>query len=112
MKQIFFTIILLISTYICIAIAFWPEIARAYVGHSEFYEAFYYLCPWLLLFMSIKCWHQSFVWRRMITMRNPAPSLSRGETLNKRKTSRASILERLSMLLIILSLIALWRVLR
>ena len=111
MRQLLFAIILLITAYICMAIAFWPKLARAYVGHSAYFEAFYYLCPWLLLFISIKSWHQSFVWRRMIYMRGSLISLSRGETLNTRNKSRPSMLERLSALLIILSITALWRAL-
>ncbi len=67
----------------------------------------YHACPWLLVWLSIKGWYQSFVWRRMVEARKSAPTLSRGEYRFDVKEKRTGVLEHLSLIFLVLALLAL-----
>lgn len=75
-------------------------------AHWQFY--LYAVSPWVLLFGSIKAWHRSFVWRRMLDQRQVSPVLSRGNHRNEKIVQRTSILEYASVLMLLLALAAIF----
>lgn len=98
---------LLGSAYICLMIIlFWPQQAT-YTAWPLF---FYHAGPWLLLYLSIKGWNRSRVWRRMLAKRYAPPSLSRGEHRFNTKPERPHILERICLIFLGLSVWALWKI--
>lgn len=73
---------------------------------SSWQYYFHLICPWALLFGSLKAWHQSLIWRRMMEQKNTAPHLSRGQHQASRSNNRTTVLERISQLLFLLSIAA------
>ena len=75
-------------------------------AHWQYY--LYAVSPWVLLFGSIKAWHRSFIWRRMLDQRQSPPVLSRGNHRIERTIQRPSILEYASILMLLLALAAIF----
>ncbi|WP_241086683.1 hypothetical protein [Candidatus Vondammii sp. HM_W22] len=76
--------------------------------HWQYY--FYWIAPWALLYGSVKAWHQSFVWRRMLGARQNPPILSRGGYQQQRTKRHPSILEHICAALFILALAAILKI--
>lgn len=111
MKQSLFAIPAMIGcAYICTSIVFWPELIEAQTNYSTVILVLYHACPWILTYLSIKGWYQSFVWRRMVEARAPAPTLSRGDHRFDVQKKHSRLLERLSLIFLILALCALWEI--
>lgn len=72
--------------------------------HWQYY--FYLISPWILLYGSIKAWHQNFVWRRMLNNRQTSPVLSRGGHHTEKGILGPNILEHSCMLLFLLAVTA------
>ncbi|MBV1952632.1 MAG: hypothetical protein KUG64_10625 [Cycloclasticus sp.] len=72
---------------------------------------FYCGAPWIFLFFTVKGWHISLIWRRMLDARQSSPVLSRGEYIVTNKPSKPSILERGCILFIIFALAAILKTL-
>lgn len=72
--------------------------------HWQYY--LYLVSPWALLYGSLKAWHRCFVWRRMLEHRQTPPILSRGKHSIHKTTTRPSILEHGSFLLLVLAVAA------
>jgi len=71
-------------------------------------EHILFLCaPWLLLFVALKAWYRSFIWRRMLASRHVPPVLSRGNVHTKRLRGGTSILEKLCGAFVLLAIAAL-----
>ena len=75
-------------------------------AHWQFY--LFAVSPWVLLFGSLKAWHRSFVWRRMLDQRQVSPVLSRGNHRTEKTVQRTSVLEYASVLLLLLALAAIF----
>ena len=73
---------------------------------AHWQDYLYAVSPWFLLFGSIKAWHRSFIWRRMVHLRQAVPILSRGEHRIENAAQRPSILEYASIGLLLLALAA------
>lgn len=73
-------------------------------AHWQYYS--YAISPWLLLFGSLKAWHRSFIWRRMVGQRQGSPVLSRGNHRIEKTIQRPSILEYASVSMLLLALAA------
>ena len=111
MKQNFvFILLMAVCIYICAAIVFWPHLMKVRSQHSTWVLVLYHACPWLLLWLSIKGWYQSFVWRRMTQSRTPSPTLSRGDHRFDTQQKRTGLLEWLCLASLLLSACALWEV--
>lgn len=111
MRQHFFFILAMAAcVYMCGSIIFWPNLIQSQAEASTWVEVGYYACPWLLVWLSIKGWYQSFVWRRMAELRQLSPTLSRGAYRFDIPPKRSSILERLSLIFLLVALWALWEV--
>lgn len=62
------------------------------------------LSPLLLLLGSLKAWHRSFTWRRIMTEKNISPKLSRGHHKPSRSNARPGILERGCLILFLMAI--------
>lgn len=72
---------------------------------------YFYLCaPWALLYGSLKSWHQSFIWRRMLEDRYSAPTLSRGEHHMQVQQKQSRVLEHICAALFVLAIAALLKI--
>ncbi|MBT3022030.1 MAG: hypothetical protein KUF77_09680 [Candidatus Thiodiazotropha sp. (ex Lucina aurantia)] len=108
MKQNFvFILFMAVCIYICAAIVFWPDLMETKSQHSTWVLVLYNACPWLLLWLSIKGWYQSFVWRRMTQSRTLSPTLSRGAHRFDTQQKRTGLLEWLCLIFLTLALFAL-----
>lgn len=67
---------------------------------------FYLICPWVLLFGSLKAWHRSFTWRCMVAKKNISPKLSRGRHQPSTSRQYPSILEYASLSLFLMAVTA------
>ncbi|WP_444994767.1 hypothetical protein [Aliikangiella sp. IMCC44359] len=108
MNYILYFILLLTSAYFCIGLVFWPKLIAA---HSYYSTTVYYAAlaaPYVLLLTSIKGWHRAFVWRRMYEAQQKRPRLSRGEVTHHLQKPKPSFLELCCIILLGLSLCALW----
>ena len=74
------------------------------------YDAFICL-PWVFLFFAVKCWHQCYIWRRMLNARQVAPTLSRGDHFVTKPQAKTSILERICLCSMIFAIAALLKTL-
>lgn len=71
-----------------------------------------FMCvPWVFLFFAVKCWHQCYIWRRMLNARQSAPTLTRGDYLVTRSQAKPSILERICLCSMIFAIAALLKTL-
>lgn len=77
---------------------------------NEIQYVMFMLAPWALLYGSIKAWHQTFVWRRMLNARQNPPILSRGEHQQQRNKLRPSILEHICAAMFILAFAAILKI--
>lgn len=59
--------------------------------HWQYY--FYWCAPYVLLWLSLKGWRISRMWRRMMEHRQMRPTLSRGEHQLQKARQRPTILE-------------------
>lgn len=73
-------------------------------SHWQYY--LYVASPWLLLYGAVKAWHRCFIWRRMMHLRQVEPILSRGEHLIENRGHNRSILEYISIGLVLLAIAA------
>lgn len=106
-KPVLVVIVMAMCLYICTAIIFWPDLIAAHARRSTLVLVLYHVCPWLLTWLSIKGWYQSFVWRRMVQQRSPDPTLSRGEHRFDVRRQRKSLVEHLCQVSLLISLWAL-----
>ncbi len=81
--------------------------AGFYLRDWQFY--FYAISPSALLLASIKAWHRSFVWRRMLNQRQIQPALSRGEYRMRKTIYPPTILERGAFLFCLFAIAAIFR---
>ena len=79
-------------------------------GTWQYY--FCLVCPWALLYGSLKAWHRCFTWRRMMAEKDISPFLSRGKYHPSRLRKRPSILEHACFYLFIVSVLAIMEQLR
>jgi len=70
---------------------------------------FYWSSPFILLLLAAKGWATSRMWRRMMDHRQATPTLGRTEYKIRNGAPRPSILEHACLLLVFLSLTAMWR---
>jgi hypothetical protein len=78
---------------------------KSYMAHAWQYY-FCLLSPWILLFGSIKAWHRSYTWRRMMAEKNISPTLSRGHHQASKIKQHPSILEHASLCLFLTAIAA------
>lgn len=109
-KPILYLLAMGVSLYICIAILFFPHLMEWDLKRSMLIRALYYVCPMMLLWLSIKGWHHSFIWRRMAQHRFAKPTLSRGNHRFDVQQNRVGILEWLCLACLIIALWAAWEV--
>jgi len=99
-------IILTLLAYGCIR-----ALGNALLFNQGSLSYYFYLCaPWALFYGSLKAWHQSFVWRRMLEDRYSAPTLSRGGHDFNAQHKQSRILERICAALFVLSLASLLKI--
>lgn len=99
-----------VSLYICIALLLFPDLMEWDIERSAILKILYYVCPIMLIWLSIKGWHHVFIWRRMAQHRFAKPTLSRREHRFDVQQNRMSILEWLSLACLIIALWAAWEV--
>lgn len=74
------------------------------------WQHYYYLVvPWLLLYGAFKGWYRCYTWRRMMMVKNISPDLSRGNRVPSKPKARSSLLEKLCLLLLLLSIAAIFK---
>lgn len=98
------------SAYLCLIIVSWPQEINAQAKHSHWVWGLYYICPWVLAYLSLKGWHITRIWRRMLADRYAPPSLSRGEHRFNVLSERVSFLEYLCLICLALAVFALMEV--
>lgn len=79
-------------------------------NHGSLSYYFYLCAPWALLYGSLKAWHQSFIWRRMLEDRYSVPTLSRGEHYFNAQQKQSRVLEHICAALFVLAIAALLRI--
>ena len=109
-KPILYLLAMGISLYICIALLFFPNLMEWDAERSILLRILYYVCPMMLVWLSIKGWHHVFIWRRMAQHRFAKPTLSRAEHRFDVQQNRVSILEWLCLACLIIALWAAWEV--
>ena len=84
-------------------------IAGKFYIASTWQYYFYLLSPWVLLIGSIKAWHRSFTWRRMMAAKDISPELSRGLHQSSKLKQHPSILEHACLSLFLMSVVAIFK---
>jgi len=108
MKPIFTHIIFgMISGYFSLVLVLWTGAMQMHARSSFWIYIAYYVCPWLLLFLSVKGWHRARVWRRMKAMRESVRVIHRGHHNARAAKESISVLEVLCLLSILLAALAL-----
>jgi len=99
-------IILIVLAYSCMRVL--DNALLFNVGTLSYY---FYLCaPWALLYGSLKSWHQSFIWRRMLEDRYNSSTFSRGEYQFDVQQKQSHLLENICVLLFFLSIAAILKI--
>jgi len=109
-KPIFYLLAMGIALYICTALLFFPNLMAWDIERSTLLRMLYYACPIMLIWLSLKGWHQSYVWRRMAQHRFAKPTLSRGAHRFDVQQKRTCLLEWLCLACLIIALWATWEV--
>lgn len=78
-------------------------------SYAPFSSVLYSASPWILLIVSIKAWHRSFVWRRMLAKRQSSPALTRGDVSARTRPIRVSMLEHFATLFFLVAVAAILR---
>ena len=99
-------IILIVLAYACMRVL--DNALLFNVGTLSYY---FYLCsPWALLYGSLKSWHQSFIWRRMLEDRYSASTFSRGAYQFDVQQKQSRFLERICASMFFLSIAAILKI--
>jgi len=106
MRTPIYIIILITLAYGCVRVL--NNVLLFNQGSLSYY---FYLCaPWALLYGSLKAWHQSFIWRRMLEDRYSSPTLSRGAHQFNVQQKQSRVLEHICACLFVLAIAALLKI--